>query len=70
MPARCRGHRSGGPWVGLIRSLITAGRDVTRSSVYVTVVAAFDHEAAQQWLDALYGNDAVRLFTVLTRLDP
>jgi hypothetical protein len=50
--------------------LITAGRDVTRSSVYVTVVAAFDHEAAQQWLDALYGKDAVRLFTVLTRLDP
>jgi hypothetical protein len=48
---------------------ISSGLDITRSSVYVTVVAVVDGGTAQQWLDSLYGRDAVKLITVLTSLD-
>lgn len=48
---------------------ISSGIDITRSSVYVTVVALVDRDAAQQWLDSLYGRDAVQLITVLTILN-
>ena len=49
--------------------LLSSGIRVFSSSVTVIVLAVLDKEAAQDWLNSLYGEGAVRLTTVLTRVD-
>jgi hypothetical protein len=62
--------RDRGIYPGLqVGYLLTTGLQVPSSSVEVTVWAALDQDAAQSWLDSLYGDHAVLLRPVLTPVD-
>ena len=48
--------------------LLASDTNVLSSSVTVVVLAVLDKDAATDWLNSLYGEGAVRLSTVLTRV--